>query len=153
MPVGDAVGRADPGLAWAEHLPSDAVRVIWEETPTPYDLAHRYGVAGALLRAGVAADRIQVFRGDDDDVVYWVVTLDGGRVAVLTDDTEAYVCHIEGPWPFLAVFLGPDAGDGDGAGGGVRTELDDSIINLRDRVAAWCAGAPAEGASGTGGDR
>ncbi|MFJ8436003.1 hypothetical protein ACIQ9P_32355 [Kitasatospora sp. NPDC094019] len=82
-----------------------------------------------------------MFHDPEDGGVYWVVALDGGRTAVLTDDTEDHVVHMEGLWPFKAVLLDPDR---------VRTEIDYSIDELTARVVTWCteaAGSPA----GTGG--
>ncbi|MFD7974698.1 hypothetical protein [Streptomyces sp. NPDC059071] len=96
-------------------------------------MAHRYGVLSALLRAGVDAARIQVFHDLEGDGAYWVVTLDGARTAVLTDDTEDHVVHMEGPWPFKAVFLGPD--------GRARTKIDHSIEDLTADLVTWCTEA------------
>ncbi|GGT80724.1 hypothetical protein GCM10010272_26550 [Streptomyces lateritius] len=98
----------EPGITRPAQVPPAAVRVTWRETPYPPDVAHRYGVIGTLLEAGVDAARIQVFYDPEDGGAYWVVSLDGGRTAVLTDDTEEHVGHLEGPWPFKAVFLSPE---------------------------------------------
>ncbi|MFF5809787.1 hypothetical protein [Streptomyces sp. NPDC012746] len=65
----------------------------------------------------------------EGDGVHWVVTLDGGRRrAVLTDDTEDHVGHIEGPWPFKVTFLDP---------AGVRTRINYSIGALTAHVVRW----------------
>ncbi|MFF9780539.1 hypothetical protein ACF1HJ_43760 [Streptomyces sp. NPDC013978] len=96
-------------------------------------MAHRYGVLSALSGAGVDAARIQVFHDLEDDGAYWMVTLDGARTAVLTDDTEDHVVHVEGPWPFKAVFLGPD--------GGARTKISYSIEDLTADLVTWCTEA------------
>ncbi|MEJ8641378.1 hypothetical protein WKI68_07610 [Streptomyces sp. MS1.HAVA.3] len=111
-------------------MPPAAARVMWRDTEDPHGIAHRYGFISTLLAAGVDAARIQVFHDPEVDAAYWVVTLDGGRAAVLTDDTEEHVGHLEGPWPFKAVFLGPD---------GVRTKICYSIDRLKVHVVTWCA--------------
>ncbi|MET9378201.1 hypothetical protein ABZX98_29405 [Streptomyces sp. NPDC002992] len=69
------------------------------------------GLVDALVEAGVDAARIQVAG------VFRVVTPNGGRMAVVTDDTEEYVVRTEGPWPFKAALLSPD---------GARTKTDHS---------------------------
>ncbi len=51
---------------------------------------------------------------------------------MLTDDTEDHVGHMEGPWPFKAVFLTPD---------GIRTKINYSIGALTADVVTWHAGA------------
>ncbi|MET9604255.1 hypothetical protein ABZZ17_04210 [Streptomyces sp. NPDC006512] len=114
------------------HVPPGAAPVAWGGTPEPGAAAHRYGVLRVLLGAGVDASRIRVFHDADDGGAYWVVTPEGGRAAVLTDDTERYVGHLEGPWPFKAVFLGPD---------GSRTRIDHSIDALTAQVVRWCTEA------------
>ncbi|WP_329383971.1 hypothetical protein OG625_22420 [Streptomyces sp. NBC_01351] len=120
-------------------MPAGAGRVVWAEGPEASeasearDVAHRYGVIRALLAAGVDSARVQVFHEAEGGGAYWVVSLDGGRTAVLTDDTEEYVGHLEGPWPFKAVFLGPDGTD--------RTEIDYSIDVLKGRILKWCTEA------------
>ncbi|MFF8280855.1 hypothetical protein ACF05T_33140 [Streptomyces lateritius] len=131
MRVGDADGP-EPGITRPAQVPPAAVRVTWRETSYPPDVAHRYGVIGTLLGAGVDAARIQVFYDPEDGGAYWVVSLDGGRTAVLTDDTEEHAGHLEGPWPFKAVLLSPE---------GVRTTIDHSIDDLKAHIVAWCTEA------------
>ncbi|MDG5807582.1 MULTISPECIES: hypothetical protein [unclassified Streptomyces] len=114
-------------------VPAGAAPVAWRETEDAHRVAHRYRVLSALLGAGVDAARIQVFHDLENDGAYWVVTLDGARTAVLTDDTEDHVVHVEGPWPFKAVFLGPD--------GVARTKIDDSIEELTGNLVMWCTEA------------
>ncbi|MFF0204539.1 hypothetical protein [Streptomyces sp. NPDC005017] len=116
-------------------VPPSATRVTRGDA---FGIADRYGVIGSLLEAGVEAARIEVFYDPEVGGTYWVVALDGGRAAVLTDDTEEHVGHVEGPWPFKAVFLGPD---------GVRTEIDYSIGDMKARLVTWCAAAMGDGAT------
>ncbi|MFJ6102355.1 hypothetical protein ACIQHY_15300 [Streptomyces sp. NPDC092359] len=104
--------------------------MAWTETAESSGVAHRYGVIGALLGAGVDPARTEVFHDPEGGGVYWVVTLGGGHTAVLTDDTEEHVGHLEGPWPFKALFLGPE---------GIRTKIGPSIEGLTADVARWHA--------------
>jgi len=92
---------------------------------------NRYGVVNALVAAGIDAAAIDVYYDDEEHGVYWVVAAEGGRGAVLTDDTEDYVGWIEGPWPFVARLSGPD---------GVVEVVDYSIDELVAKTIAWCAG-------------
>ncbi|MCX4546175.1 hypothetical protein [Streptomyces sp. NBC_01565] len=129
MPARDAADCPEPGLTRPAHVPPTTTRVTWRETEDPVGVAHRYGVVGTLLAAGVDAAGIQVFHDVEGDGVHWVVTLDGGRRrAVLTDDTEDHVGHIEGPWPFKVTFLDP---------AGVRTRINYSIGALTAHVVRW----------------
>ncbi|MFD4131516.1 hypothetical protein [Streptomyces goshikiensis] len=120
--------EADPGRP--EGVPPSATGVPWRELPEPHRVAHRYGVVAALLESGVGAARIRVFHDPESDGAYWAVVLDGGRTAVLTDDTEEHAGHLEGPWPFKAVLLGPE---------GVRTRIAPSIDALTAHVVGWYA--------------
>ncbi len=142
MYEGEAADRPEPGLARSAQVPPTATSVAWSEVWDPTGIAHRYGVVGALLGAGIDAARIQVFHDPESGGAYWVVALGGGRLAVLTDDTEEHAGHLEGPWPFKAVFLSPDR---------VRTEIAHSINDLTAQTVTWCTealaprAAPAEG--------
>ncbi|QEU82476.1 hypothetical protein CP968_33230 [Streptomyces subrutilus] len=126
-----------PGADRPAQVPPAAERVKGRGTGASRDVVHRYGVLNALLEGGVDRDRIEVFHDVEDGGVHWVVTLDGGRAAILTDDTEEHVVHMEGPWPYKAVFLGPD---------GVRTRINHSIGVLTDRIVDWYARATGGGA-------
>lgn len=129
MHEGDAADSPEPGPARPSHVPLAATRVTWRrDAPDPHDVARRYGIISTLLEAGVDAARIQVFHDVEEGGAYWVVTLDGGRTAVLTDDTEKHVGHMEGPWPFKAVLVTPD---------GARTRINHSIAELTAAVVAW----------------
>ncbi|MFF9205072.1 hypothetical protein ACF1AE_25285 [Streptomyces sp. NPDC014986] len=129
MHAKDAADRPGSGLTRPAFVPPGATRVTGRDFR---EVAHRYGVLDALLGSGLDAARVQVFHDQEGDGVHWVVTLDGGRTAVLTDDTEQHVGHLEGPWPFKALFIGPD---------GVRTEIDHSVGDLTAHVVRWCTGA------------
>ncbi|WP_404962592.1 hypothetical protein [Streptomyces sp. 147326] len=139
MYADDAADHCGGDLARPAHVPADATRVMWGEVRDPRGAPHRYGVLTALLAAGVDAARIQVFEDLEEGGAYWVVTLDAGRTAILTDDTEEHVGHLEGPWPFKAVFVGPE---------GVHIKINYSVDALTDRVIAWCteAAGPRPGA-------
>ncbi|MDX3537744.1 hypothetical protein PV721_25940 [Streptomyces sp. MB09-01] len=128
MHAEDAADHPEGDPARPAQVPSAATRVTWREMQDPRDGPHRYGVLRALLGAGIDAARIQVFEDLEEGGVYWVVTLDAGRTAILTDDTEEHVGHLEGPWPFKAVFVGPE---------GVRTKINFSIDVLTDGVITW----------------
>ncbi|NBE83314.1 hypothetical protein [Micromonospora rubida] len=132
MHVGDAADRPEPGFTRPGQVPLIASRVEWREMPHPDRTANRYDVIGTLLAAGIDAARIHMYYDHEDGGAYWVVTLDDGRAAVLTDDTEEYVGHLEGPWPFKAIFLSPD---------GVRTKIDYSVDKLKAAIVTWCAEA------------
>ncbi|MBT2470568.1 hypothetical protein J7E97_22535 [Streptomyces sp. ISL-66] len=128
MHVEDAADCPERGLTRPAEVPAIATRVTWRGTGDLHDVARRYGVVSTLLGAGVDACRIQVFHELEDGGTYWVVTLDDGHTAVLTDDTEEHVGHMEGPWPFKAVFVSPDA---------VRTKINYSIDNLKAHIVRW----------------
>lgn len=128
MNVGDAADCPEPGLTRPTQVPPIAARVMWREVKDPSGIANRYGVISTLLGAGIDAAQIQVFHDPEDGGAYWVVALDGGRVAVLTDDTEEHVGHMEGPWPFKAMFLSPDR---------VRTKIDYSVDDLKAHIVTW----------------
>lgn len=128
MHLGDTADCPEPDSTRPTQVPSAAVRVTWRETPSHPDIADRYGVISTLLGAGVDASRIEMFHDPEDGGAYWVVTLDGGHRAVLTDDTEEHVCHMEGPWPFKVMFLSPD---------GVGTKIDHSIGDLTAHIVTW----------------
>ena len=128
MRAGDSADCSEPDFTRPAQVPRIATPVTWSEVEEPHDIAHRYGFIGTLLEAGIEANRIQVFHDLEDNGAYWVVTLDGGRRAVLIDDTEEHVSAIEGPWPLKVMFVSPDA---------VRTEIDYSINKLVAQVVAW----------------
>jgi hypothetical protein len=128
MPVGDAANCCEPGFAWSTQVPPDAAEVTWSGAGNPSAVANRYGVVGALRGAGVDAARIRVFHEPEDGGTYWVVSLDGGRTAVLTDATEEHVGHVEGPWPFKVTFLSQDR---------TRTRVDLSLDGLLAHIIAW----------------
>ncbi|WP_327418967.1 hypothetical protein [Streptomyces sp. NBC_01233] len=132
MNAEDAADRPEGELTRPAQVPSAATKVTWWERQDPRDAPHRYGVLRALLGAGIDAARIQVFEDLEDGGAYWVVTLDAGHTAILTDDTEEHVGHLEGPWPFKALFVGPE---------GVHTKINYSIAALTDRVITWCTEA------------
>lgn len=132
MHEGDAADRPEPGLTRPAQVPPMAISVAWREVWDPSGVAHRYGVVGALLAAGIGAARIQVFHDSESGAAYWVIAPDGGRLAVLTDDTEEHAGHLEGLWPFKAVFLTPNR---------VRTEIDYSINDLTAQIVTWCTEA------------
>jgi hypothetical protein len=106
-------------------VPDSAEAVAWQETPRADG---HYGTIRELLAAGVDPARIRYYRDPEELASYWVVGLDDGRTAVLTDDTEEHVSWIEGPWPFKAMLVSPD---------GVREELDDSLAVVRNHVVEW----------------
>ena len=129
MPVED---DADPGFTVPSQVSSRASRREWRGLRhTDTQVTNRYDVIDALLDAGVDPDRIHMYHDDEGDGAYWIVSLDGGRRAVLTDDTEENVSHMEGPWPFKAMLLGSD---------GAKTVIDYSFDEVRDRFIAWCTG-------------
>jgi hypothetical protein len=124
----------DEGSATPEGVPRGATRVDWGRAVVGTDPDHehaagRYGLIDALLAAGVDAAHILLYC-DDEHGAYWVVNPLRGFSVVLTDDTESYVGWLEGPWPFVAVFGGPD--------GVVRTEVDLSLDTLLTQTIAWC---------------
>jgi hypothetical protein len=124
---------------WRVELPYDVRPIMLEEE---IEAEANYGVMATLLAAGVDPERIEVYRGAEL-ATYWVVSLHDGRTAVVTDDTEAYVSWLEGPWPFKAELVGPD---------GVRTEIDDRILDSCAHVVAWYRDAlPADDPEGSGG--
>jgi hypothetical protein len=107
-------------------VPSSAVAVDRADLEHKRDV-HRYGVVNALVARGI--DAIDVYI-EDEFAAYWAVTAADGRVAVLTDDTESYAGWLEGPWPFVARFSGPD---------GDFEVVDYSIDKLVAKVVDWCA--------------
>jgi hypothetical protein len=107
-------------------VPSSAVEVDRGDLEHKRDV-HRYGVVNALVARGI--DAIDVYI-EDESAVYWAVTTADGRGVVLTDDTEDYAGWLEGPWPFVARFTGPD-----GTFEVVEYEIDDLIA----KAVAWCA--------------
>jgi hypothetical protein len=107
-------------------VPDSAVEVDRADPEHKRDV-HRYGVVNALVARGIAA--IDVYL-EDESGVYWAVTAADGRGAVLTDDTESYAGWLEGPWPFVARFTGPD---------GTFEVVDYSIDDLLTKVVDWCA--------------
>ncbi len=128
MPPGE--GSVPP-----EGVPPDAIRVDWEvasagSNPDHHHAAARYGLINALLAAGIDAARIDLYHDDDEHGAYWVVDPLRDFSVVLTDDTESYVGWLEGPWPFVATFSGPD--------GVVRTEVDFSLDKLLAQAITWC---------------
>jgi hypothetical protein len=123
------------GPVTPESVPPNAVRVDWEEAsagtnPDHRHAAGRYGLIRALLTAGIDAAHIHLYQDDDEHGAYWVVDPLRGFSVVLTDDTESYVGWMEGPWPFVAMFRGPD--------GVVRTEVDLSLDKLLTQTITWC---------------
>ncbi|MEJ2853280.1 MULTISPECIES: hypothetical protein [unclassified Saccharothrix] len=115
-------------------MPRSATKVDWARTSTDPDherAAGRYGLIDALLAAGVDAAHILLYYDRDTHAADWVVNPQRGFSVVLTDDTESYAGWIEGPWPFVAMFSGPD--------GIVRTEVDLSLDPLLTQAIAWCA--------------
>jgi hypothetical protein len=85
-------------------VPDSATKVDRADPAHKRDV-HRYGVVNALLAAGIDAVDVYI---EDEYACYWAVTAAGGRGVVLTDDTESYAGWLEGPWPFVARFSGPD---------------------------------------------
>lgn len=123
------------GSAPPDGVPRGATRVDWERAsvgtnPDHKKAAGRYGLIDALLAAGIDAAHILLYYDDDEHGAYWVVSPRRGFSVVLTDDTESYVGWMEGPWPFAAMFSGPD--------GVVRTEVDLSLDTLVTQAIAWC---------------
>ena len=117
-----------------EGVPRSATNVDWARASTDPDHEHavgRYGLIDALLAAGVDAAHILLYYDRDAHAAYWVVNPQRGFSVVLTDDTESHAGWIEGPWPFVAMFAGPD--------GIVRTEVDLSLDPLLTQAIAWCA--------------
>jgi hypothetical protein len=95
----------------------------------------RYGVLDRLLAAGIDPARIRVNHDDEEHGCYWAVTRADGQTAVLTDDTEEHVTHIEGRWPFKVTFHSPD---------GIRPEIDHSIHALEAHIVTWYSGVAPE---------
>jgi hypothetical protein len=126
--------RTDVDMSVEDPVLPDAGPVQWTDRH-PDRVTSRYGVLDRLLAAGIDAARIQMYHDDEGDGCYWVITLDAGRMAVLTDDTEEHVSHIEGPWPFKVTFRDP---------GGIRTEIGDSIRALEAHVVTWYTQAAAQ---------
>ncbi|ONI82634.1 hypothetical protein ALI22I_42125 [Saccharothrix sp. ALI-22-I] len=123
------------GSATPEGVPPSATRVDWGKASAGTNADHehaagRYGLINALLAAGIDATHIHLYHDDVQHGAYWVVNPLRGFSVVLTDDTESYAGWLEGPWPFVAMFGGPD--------GVVRTEVDLSLDTLLTQAIAWC---------------
>jgi hypothetical protein len=80
------------------------------------------------LAARIDAAHIRTYEDQEGCGTYWVVEGQDGRNVVLTDDSEDYLIWVEGPWPFVATFSGPD---------GVRTEANPSLLDLVARIVTW----------------